>query len=344
MTSAASLWFFVAPIVIPGPISGRAIAGERVAAIVPDPTTKGKIKNLKWLEGESSEVELEVQGDDFKAVAILRGTFLKKEWSLMRDKKRILVSPKGEFKFEVAVSGKLNPFELTEVGPLGEVQSEKFLIMIPTWVKFKKDALSRPPKRFYLLPSFGASYITYKETGRTPVTFNETALTLKVGLTYLLIPPYWDFGFTAFGNLVPLSSSSEHKARFIGANVRFGLAIPFIKEPWRLSALAGLSYTHMFHTGRWGYAHVTWPQVYPVLRRAFKKGRNGYIYFKFASLGQGFKISMESRELATGVGFIMPLPNSHPLSFGLDFASTNMKFKVNEIKTNSLSFSIGYGW
>ena len=29
----------------------------------------------------------------------------------------------------MAVSGKLNP-ELTEVGPLGEVQSEKFLIMI----------------------------------------------------------------------------------------------------------------------------------------------------------------------------------------------------------------------
>jgi len=66
---------------------------------------------------------------------------------------------------------------------------------------------------------------------RNVVTFDERAITIKMGATYQLVPNRWDLGANAFYNLLALSSTSpsSYKIQYYGFNLKAGYYL--IKAP-----------------------------------------------------------------------------------------------------------------
>jgi hypothetical protein len=328
--------------------SSQALAGEYFLKIVRTPIEVEMIKALSF-PSAVSRVEAKFIGQTMQGYTILHGKFAEGEWNLLVGTKKIGVNAEGDFKVALPVNGPKAVVQFTVINQRGEVQKEKVEIVFEQWDLFKKEELQREGlKRFHIGPNVGFSYIAYQQTGIDNI--NEFVVTGKVAMAYVLFPPHWDIGANAYFNILPLSTSSPgNTIRFFGTNFRIGYALPFVKEPWRLTVMGGIYYTTTFASGNFGFTGMGGPQLFPVLRKLFPGGKSAFVYFKFSPVTNGATaiLSIANREIAGGGGYSWPLANKHLLTVTLDVASLQLSLQdptVGTISSNTTSVSLGLGY
>ncbi len=310
--------------------------------------SQGKIKGLTWVNNEF-DVETKSMGQGFRQVVTITGKYQKDEWTFFWDKEDNpqLINVKGAtFSVDIEVGTGAQLLHFLAIGPFGEVEKETIGIYVPELAAIKEEIKYNPPRRFYLLPGLGFSLISVKETGIE--NYSSITSTGKVSMMYFIKPPYIDFGASLFFNIMPITNTpSNVTVRFIGANARGGYRFPFIKAPWSMSFLVGLSYSHMLVSDdSFGYRHLFYPQLYPTVTRGFKNGDLGVAYVKFVPLTASFfGFSTSERELAGGLAYIHVLKNGHSVSSAINYSNTSFNLtSVRKFKSNVISLDFSYGW
>jgi hypothetical protein len=300
-----------------------------------------KIEQLEW---KSLELEtlVEPKGEDFAVKAVIEGKFTHEHWNLMLGEKILKPDKNGAFREEIPLLSKSTPVDFVAVGIRGDVQVLKMGILVGEWDELKKNAKAAPPKLMFANAGAGITFLSYQQTRRADLT--QISLTVKGGFNYLLFPPKWDFGVSAYFTALPLTSDPAGQIRFFGANLRFGYVFQRIKEPWKVALLGGVYYTTTFSTGNFGFKNMAGPQIFPSVRRMFKKGNAVAGYFKFSPISDGFSFfSLANHEIATGAAYTHPLKSGRMISASVDLANISIEINTVAISSSTITLSVGYG-
>lgn len=136
-------------------------------------------------------------------------------------------------------------------------------------------------------------------------------------------------------------------ARFLGINLRAGYALPWLKAPWKLSAMVGGYFTTMFVTDNtFGYSNVSGPQFFPTITRSFSNGDSATAYVKFSPIAQSLSLlTPANRELALGGAWNHRLQNGQVLSLSLDFATLSLTTSSGKaIRSTTTTIGAGVGF
>ncbi len=208
---------------------------DKTAKLVPTNLGGESINNLTWKKPDKIKVIDRAKGEIFESVAIMKGIFGKEDWTLVREDNLVDIKDRstGQFTHEIVINSNIMPLEFLAIGPMGEIEKQEFALYFPDWKEYKEEAEKDPPKRIFFTSGLGLTQMSYSETGVEDIS--EYAITIKAFLLYLVMPPDWDLGGSVYYTLLPISSTSENKARFLGLNFRFGYSLPYIKKPWRIT-------------------------------------------------------------------------------------------------------------
>ena len=306
-----------------------------------------KIQGLIWKDLKQN-VRTEASGEDVKTIVILEGTFNRDEWTLIGSNRTVTRAADGTFSFEVPISRDAMTIDFMAVGPLGEIEKEKVVLLYTDWEAHKSIAAAAPPKRLFISPGLGLTSLTHQESG--VASYSSLNLTAKLAVNYLLFPPKWDLGFSTYVTAFQLSKNQDIGAYYIGVNARIGYIVQQIQEPWKFSIYTGWYYLTMIVSGNaFGFKNLQGPQLYPSLRRTFKKGRAVAAYLKFSPITDNFSLlQLSNRELALGAAYIYPLPKGHTVSVSADYSSIALSLVSHTIpiaiSTNTFTVGAGYGF
>jgi hypothetical protein len=312
-----------------------------------------KKSNFQWVTTKipvfvSSQEDLPV------ALASVDGMYLLPNTKLLivdREKKEKTISVKnGKFSIPVALTGTSTTVKFVAIRPTGQIEREEVTILFYSWPDFQTieaahihKKLRRSNRPFYNV-SLGFTSLSYTEGSLA----NYSGLTSTLKFSYLrsVFPPNWDVGGNIFITLANLTSSMPDTAvHFLGANLRFGYVLPFFKDPWRASILAGVYYSKMFVTSNsFGFKTLIYPQVYPTVRRALNLSEALYAYLKYVPTNAGPTPSWKEKEIGLGIGWERLLSNRHPLIVSVDYTDFKMVDSLNvETNFSTISLSLGYG-
>lgn len=240
----------------------------------------------------------------------------------------------GDFRLDLPLPRKELRFKAT--GPDGKTREEVVLLSFT-----RPASAARRERDIRLSPSVGFALNSYTETGRPD--YSAFAFFAKISANRVLVPQKWDVDANAFLTLLPLSTSvPDVSARFLGMNVRVGYTLPKVEKPWTARFAIGAYYTTMFVTqDRFGYSSLIYPQLYPVVSYQLPDGSALTSYIKIVPTQKELGLSLDERELATGVSW-RRLWRNRTVIFSLDFSDLTFK-PTNRvtIHTNSLSLSGG---
>jgi hypothetical protein len=272
--------------------------------------------------------------------AILEGRYERSDWSLVWEDRKVELGPDGGFRLELRVSKAQTDLNLRAVSPLGQTERQQFLVLVR---ELETKPAEKPTRRFSASGGLGLAAISYRQTGMD--LFSEGALTVKASLLYLLRPPVWDLGLTAYATMLPLYSSRQGvTASFLGVNFRAGYALPWFQEPWRATVLFGGYYATTFvKDAAFGYENLFGPQLFPTVRRMVSKSNAAALYFKYSPVTSGFKmLRLSTREVAFGLSWIHLLPKERSFAVTLDAADLNLELEGINVRSKSLSLGLGY--
>jgi hypothetical protein len=303
--------------------------------ITDDPRQAANAGKIEW-DLAGSKVISRVYGSSLESTAYIEGKLKRanaKDWRILWQDREFEVRPSGAFSLEIPYNTDLGALELMAVGASGEVEYFFYKlsasIPVPKPVEKSSDkssekspgrsGLKKKNKRFYISPGLGVTMISYTQTGFDP--YSATVLTAKVSANYLLFPPNWDLGGTAFATALTLSHSGPVPVRFIGVNLRMGYVFPKIQEPWRIALYGGWYYSTMLASDEtFGYLNVSGPQLFPTMRRTLGNGHVITGYLKFSPISQALSLmSFSNNEVALGLGYVIPTAK-HNYSINVDYA------------------------
>ena len=306
-----------------------------------------KIQGLTW-KNVNQNVRTEALGEDLKTIVTLEGTFQRDDWTLIGSNRNITRAADGSFSFEAPISRDAMTIDFMAVGPLGEIEKEKIVLLYSGWEAHKTEAAAAPPKRLFVSPGLGLTSLSHQESG--VAAYSSINLTAKLAVNYLLFPPKWDLGFSSYVTAFQFSKNQNISAYYIGVNARIGYIVQQIQEPWKFSLYGGWYYLTMIVSGNsFGFKNLQGPQLYPSLRRTFKKGSAVAAYLKFSPITDNFSLlQLNNRELALGAAYIYPLPKGHTISVSADYSSTELSLVSHTIpiaiETNTFTIGTGYGF
>ncbi len=187
----------------------------------------------------------------------------------------------------------------------------------------------------------GPTFLKYRETSLADI--NELILTGKIFFSRRLTPQ-WNIGANLFGNLIHISGSPpSDRVKFLGANVRLGYVLPFIKKPWVVNLMIGAYYSQMLGTPGFGYSPVLYPQLYPTVSYGLSNGQVFSTYFKFVPIGKKFtSVSASERELASGMAWSWPMDNLKNAHIFFDVSSFAIRASET-ISIQSMQTSLSFG-
>jgi hypothetical protein len=315
---------------------------------------KEKILNLKWLNPEPVTTVNQI-GEEIKITTIILGNFIRPEWTLVANNKKIITDEKGNFEFKMPLTVTALSTEFTAIGPMGEIEKETLRILYTDWELRHEEIEVEPKKKYFINPGLNLTTIQYKETGTSD--YNSISLTGKFSITYLLRPPKWDLGMSAYLTLIPVTKSRKETARFFGYNLRAGYTFPKINKPWKFTLYGGIYYTTMFvNPAAFGFKNMSGIQIFPTLRKTLKNDSAISGYFKYSPISQNFGLlSLDNRELALGLAYTRPMPGEgKTLNFSFDLSNIAMKLigtvvgttkqKTISITNTTLSIGSSYGF
>lgn len=299
----------------------RTIAHLKDKECTLTPVPGNQIRNLEWLES-SYRVENVQTGQRLFRRVILRGKYQQQKWTLAYEGRKVTQKPDGSFAIAVQAPRDTGTFRLSAISPTGTVETQTFTIQI------RSTNVSSSSKRISVVPGLSITHINFHESyAGGEGTYSGTVLTAKLAANYLILPPNWDIGVSAYVTAAQLSSNFDGKARFFGFNFRGGYTIPQIRSPWKLTLMAGFYYvTTTFSMPLYGFQDMSGPQLFPVIRRDFSRGRSASAYLKYSPVSDGWKkfLSLSNCELAVGASYSWPAFGKTPLSITMDFSTINL--------------------
>jgi hypothetical protein len=347
-----------------GEITARADdaapAGVSVAPAQLKVSVKEKISRLEWTSKPRVIIPKNSNSKTPQYAAILAGRYLRPMWTLSVNNQIIHPDAKGKFVYQTPATDEDLTIPIIAIGPLGEIEKDKITIYFSKW---KAQRASQPPptkKRFFLTPGLSVTQITHLESNVSQ--YSSLALTGKISANYLIFPPRWDLGITTFATLMQFTKPSgvyfsdrdetvDVGIRYFGLNVRLGYVFPSVPEPWKLALYGGYYYTTMIVTPKvMGFENLGGPQLYPSIRRSFKKGNAVAAYAKYSPVSSNFALlNFSNREIAAGGAYIHPRKNGHSISISVDYSNIHF-FLVDAddnpvtVNTTTLSLGVGYGF
>jgi hypothetical protein len=303
-----------------------------------------QIKGLSW-KAELVPIVIKVSKDARKTpVAEIEGVFARPDSNLLIRKTRVKLSPIGEFKLAVPITGKSTQVEIVAIGAKGETESE-ILDLLTDWPGIQRRLTAQPtPSRFHFTPGLDLSFISYDESS-LPASVSEKALTLKAGFSYVPLPSRFSIEAGGYYTLAALSKSRAETAKFLGLDFRLGYSLPDVHDPWSLSLQAGLYYETMFVTSNaFGFTNVAGPEFYPVLKRELGGGNAIRFYAKISPVTTASGKLFSSREIAGGGAYVIGFGNGHSMPITLDVSSLLLNLPGQQISSSTVSLGFGYGF
>lgn len=333
------------------PVSGWSAPDELKITIAPAEPKSGT--GIQGLQISREPIQPEPGQQNYQIIAKIqvKGTYLREDWHLLVNNNEVTTGKDGTFRVALAFAGPATQLLFSAVGPRGQIEKQSFALSFPGFAFWAADLKDPLKKRHSFSATLGATLLGYEETDSDPL--NQIAMTGKMAYTYLLFPPRWDFGASAYMNLATVSTNQPGKtARFLGLNARIGYVVPGVQEPWRLSLMSGVYWVSMFVTGNeFGFNNLMGPQVFPVLRKMMPSGDSIVGYGKFSPVGSGLSfLNLGNREIAFGASYIHRLSGFHALSVGLDFSDLRLSIPnedqsaIVDIASRSISLGVGYAW
>ncbi|MBC7693690.1 MAG: hypothetical protein H7222_18130 [Methylotenera sp.] len=323
---------------------------------------KEKISELEWTNKAKVVHHAKAPGtgtgnEDDQFAAVLFGRYTRKGWTLSVDNQILSLDESGNFTYETPVSRQDMSIQLMAIGPFGEVERQSVTFQFSKWKNQRDDGTGAFAKRLFITPGFSLTSLTHKETNVSD--YSTTALTAKVSANYLLFPPRWDLGVTAYLTALQLKkpsqvtltdsgvSTADVSVHYLGLNLRLGYIFPQLKDPWRLALYSGFYYTTMLVNPKlFGFQNLSGPQLYPSLRRTLKKGDAVVGYVKYSPVSNNFALlNFSNREIAAGAAYIFPR-NAQGRGFSTSADYSNIQFGINgiSVSTTTLSLGVGYGF
>jgi hypothetical protein len=320
-----------------------AIPKKRIMAL--------SLRNTGFTLMETSEEDPSLP---LQAVVQLQGKLASHNVSLLLNDRIVQIDRHGSFREKVIIKEEESIIHFAAIDLKGGIQHEEIMVHVDNWRAYSKKrrevTLAAAFKKAPVQLSFGIAYSLIQFDDSRGPNFQQSALTAKFSYGKATPSQRWDLGISTFLTLVPLHSSTIYSARFLGINGRIGYALPWIRDPWRLTLMTGVYYTTMLPSesdasSEFGYQSMVGPQVYPVVRRKFQNGTSLSAYFKYSPIkAPDSVISFLGRELAIGGAFSFLVGKDHTLSTTLDLSSYGFEIEGVTIRSNSASVGIGFGF
>lgn len=300
---------------------------------------------------DSVNVVIRSFGTSSQSQIRIRGR-LKGEGKVYCEDRSFPIGEDGGFEIEVPYSGSRKRLDLARIAPSGEIayQSLHFRMKVPSTqdsrtvpesipvVEFNRDL----DRRAYFALGTGISAIRYSQSDSRYTDYRSTVWSVKGAFNYFIAPPVWDLGLSGFVNAGTLSSNARADVRFIGVNARVGYVFPGIEKPWRLALYGGWYYSTMVANDlSFGYRHISGPQIYPTLRRAFSNGSALSGYLKYSPIADRIGLlDLGNSEWAAGLSWLQPI-GGNPYLFSVDHA--RLRFSIQGRSIDTGSWSLGFG-
>ncbi len=326
----------------------NSFVSQKTARIVIESSEKNKIEDLKWSEDRSFPVHMDEDPSKIALYADVEAAYDRPGWTIIHDTK-VIKPASGLIQIRFSVEGKNNKFQITAVGPNGDLQTQTATLVFDEWNHFQATRYRRYNRRLTLTPGLGITQSTYEQTAVSQ--YDLLALTGKISLLFQLRPPTWDVALSAYYTLLPFRNSldDEITIRFFGANFRLGYTFIFIPEPWRVSIQFGYYYTTTHVTDNlFGYQAISGPQIYPTIRRVLASGDAITAYAKFSPIASQFQfLAFSNREIAAGLSYGYLVKNGfladRMIILSADFADLYIAEQDSEAKSRSMTVGIGVG-
>lgn len=313
-------------------------------------SSKNRIRGLFWQGGKQVLEHIEEKGTEGQLFAHLRGKYTDLESSLTWNGKKLARDKDGNFTLRVPLTEETNVFQFMAVTPRGLIETELMVVQVPHWGKIQHKPDMEQQRHFVSLGA-GLSYILFddnriKSDGSKPYQgLSEFAVTGKLSYRYLLFPPRWDIGLSAYSTLIPVYANAPEGFWFFGFNARIGYVLPSFNPNWRLSLFGGVYASTMYvRSQTFGYVNVGGPQLFPVVSHELSSGSSISFYGKFSPVSKNFTIlSFTNREIAGGFSYLYQLRNQHPFGFTFDYAHLQVTgYKNGQNITDAVqSFTLG---
>jgi hypothetical protein len=302
---------------------------------------EGKISNLVWDEEFSRLIKVSSGlGNQYRIR--LFGSYSKAGWTLTKNGEPVSIASDGVFSIHQTLTNGKNFLVLEANGPSGEKEKEVLLFLGPD---APLDSVAGSGiKRFFIFPGIGYSSITTQQNGISD--YQTTALTAKLAFNYRLKPNVWDLGFSGFGTVYQFTQSSSIRVRYLGLNARVGYLFQPSDADLFISLYGGWYYASMLVDGnQFGFQNVGGPQIYPAIRYALSNDHVLTGYFKYSPIASSFALmTLSSREIAAGIGYVFLFPNEKSISIQFDFSDLNMVMAESTVKTKSYTLGVQYGF
>ena len=317
----------------------------------PEPKNHG-IEGLTWKSLEA-KVFVHERGEERHLAAVFEGTFLPADPAaskLLLEQAIVEIGKGGAFQIEIPIEREDPVVKLKAVDGRGKVSTIKGVVVFEERARWIEAAKRGPQKRLQFSAGLNFSFISYEQETSSGASreLSELGLTVKGAATYLLAPPQWSVGLSAFLTALPVASSADPAARFFGLNLRAGYTLPKVRHPWRISVQGGLYYTTMWVAeNAYGFRDMMGPQLFPSVSRELDNGATASAYFKFSPVGGKFSVlSLSNHEIAFGGAYALPEKDGRRISLTLDVAFMKLDLERYGFRMSSSSVSLGaaYGF
>ena len=284
---------------------------------------------------------------DEQAAALIISGQLPVNWTILYDLSIAPSNSEHRFEFRLPILKEKTLLSLKAIDPNGNIFKEYWLIKktyAPTQRTVPQEKASEEDRKTSKSLLLGYSNIHYQQDLVPDIKIN--ALTLKANYSQNL-SRRWSVGANFYINLLPISTSGTTESlRFWGMNIRGGYLFP-IDNNIDFRLLGGVFIAGMMTSSETiGYSLLLYPHLYPIFTFKLKNKDIFNFYTKWTPLGDGFvSFSTNEMEIATGFSYIDLRENKHSFIYALDYSKISVKTNSNiQIKNDSLSFSLGYGF
>ena len=151
----------------------------------------------------------------------------------------------------------------------------------------------------------------------------------------------WDLVGAVFKSFLPISSTPEKSASFVGGNVRVEYKFASFKDPWALTLGVGPYYTTMsVPQNAFGFNDESGFQIYSSLGRRVGSEKYFTLYLKFAPISEGVgKFSISSYDASAGLIYQFTKIGNHPLSLIGDFSTLSAYSAASGTSSSQIQFS-----
>jgi hypothetical protein len=326
------------------PTSGRAERGApefdfswgRVAGESP----------ISGLDEESVQLSYEpdVRGGRFRDQVRVRGVLLERDGILSLGLESVPVDPQnGAFEIRLPLFNGSAAAQLTLQTPSGRLESSELRVALLPAGTHAARAVFRG-KRFFPRSAVGLTWVNYSETTRADYT--AMALSGRLDLSYLLLPPRWEVSVSSFGTLAWLNQSTDDRIRFLGVNGRVGYHLLVADPRWKLSLYAGGYYTTTWvRDGSFGFQNMMGPQAFPNVRYTLAPGKTVSSYVKYSPVvGGGARLLPGSNfEVATGLSYSREFASGRSFGVSFDWARIQLQFTRVRILSQTATLGLAVG-